>query len=805
MLFIFNKNDQVIEILQDEDFFDDEYKQQINGEWLYTFHIDRVNKNIVKDNKIGFFDEDGKFQLFIIDDTEEVFNYGKKYDLLVSCLHDFYDLRFSVIEDKRVVNGSARLALEKCLEGTSYFVGSIAELGNANINFYYTNSLAGINEIIKTYGGEVYFRIELNENKTAIARKYVDIKYNLGEDTGLRFTFDLNLEEVKKKEHGDIFTVLYGRGSSLESGDGYSRKIDFADIEWRTPTNPINKPRGQKYIENVEAIRKYGRKEGIFEDGNIKTAEELIKATYEKLQEYNNHKVTYTVTVEDLSNILGCEHLKVKLGDTIIILDEEYNILINARIIEQRYSISKDNRNKQLTLGNFIKGLSDSENSNISDRLDKIESKPNNVGDKNFPDTLPSVPVVTTIAGFAVIEISWTYENKLYYTYEVYGSKVQNFTPNFSNLIFKGQTSSFLHEVKPQETWYYKVRAINTHGKATEFSSQVSGSTTKITDGTEYFESAAIKDALIGSLRLDRAWVGQLKGNKIDAREMSVTDGNGVRTVYISSNGNVELIGTLKSGDGDFYSELSRGGLVLTYKNEEVGWIRSSSFEADRFVNGMSIIKPNKAEYLDISYSTADTLSGSVKFFPFIRFTTKSNGLTGNFVGIQLKHNVRVDNGRIFSIQSSTAYDHDMFSIAGGYLGIFGDNGIKIGYKSGNNHLTVAEVLEVPDSQGCKAGIYNSLNMHGNNIKNVANYYYSTGDIMGAVKGNCTRVSNLNTFFESGWYACGSDCANTPEPWGVVHHFKAFSGDFAQWFHGTTNKLYIRWYVNKVWTNWKVW
>ena len=131
MLFIFNKNDQVIEILQDEDFFDDEYKQQINGEWLYTFHIDRVNKNIVKDNKIGFFDEDGKFQLFIIDDTEEVFNYGKKYDLLVSCLHDFYDLRFSVIEDKRVVNGSARLALEKCLEGTSYFVGSIAELGNA--------------------------------------------------------------------------------------------------------------------------------------------------------------------------------------------------------------------------------------------------------------------------------------------------------------------------------------------------------------------------------------------------------------------------------------------------------------------------------------------------------------------------------------------------------------------------------------------------------------------------------------------------------------------------------------------------
>ena len=161
MLFILNKNDKVIEILQDEDFSDDEYKQQINGEWIYTFHIDKINKNIVKENKVGFFDEDGKFQLFIIDDTEDTVNVyeekldinvkvrviSKKYDVLVSCLHDFYDLRFSVIEDKRVINGSARQALEKCLEGTSYSVGEVSALGNKNINFYFTNSLAGINEI----------------------------------------------------------------------------------------------------------------------------------------------------------------------------------------------------------------------------------------------------------------------------------------------------------------------------------------------------------------------------------------------------------------------------------------------------------------------------------------------------------------------------------------------------------------------------------------------------------------------------------------------------------------------------------
>lgn len=806
MLFILNKNDQVIEILQDEDFSDDEYKQQINGEWIYTFHIDKINKNIVKENKVGFFDEDDKFQLFIIDDTEEVFNYSKKYDVLVSCLHDFYDLRFSVIEDKRVINGSARQALEKCLEGTSYSVGEVSALGNKNINFYFTNSLSGINEIIKTYGGEVYFRLELNENKTAISKKYVDIKYSLGEDTGLRFTFDLNLQEVKKKEHGDIFTVLYGRGSSIESGDGYSRKIDFADIEWSTPNNPVNKPIGQKYIENVEAIKRFGRKEGIFEENNIKDPEELLNATYEKLKECERSKVTYTVSVEDLSNILGYEHLKVKLGDTIIILDEEYDLLIQARIIEQRYSRNSNNSKKIIVLGNFIKGFSDSDsNSQIVDRLDKLESKPNDVTDKNFPNTLPSVPVVTTIAGFAVIELSWTYENKVYYTYEVYGSKIENFTPNFSNLIFKGNVSTFLHEVKPQETWYYRVRAINTHNKATEFSVQVSASTFKIADGTEYFESAAIKDALIGTLRLDRAWFGQLKGNKIDAREMSVTDGNGVRTVYISNNGNVELVGTIKSGNGDYFSVLSRGGLLLTHKNQEVGGIRSSRFTSNEDINGLSIVMSPEGDYLDLGYSDREVLDPGAKYSAMMRFTRALHELTGNFIGIQLKDNTRVDYGKIFSLQSSTGIDHDLFSIEGGHLGVFGDNGIKIGYKSGNDRIPLLEVSEALDAENCKLRLWHTLNMQGFSIKNVNQFYYSTGDIIGSVKGNCTRVSNLNTFFESGWYACGSDCINTPEPWGVVHHFKCFGGDFAQWFHGTSNKLYIRWYVNKAWSAWKVW
>ncbi|MBS6502579.1 MAG: phage tail protein [Clostridium sp.] len=572
MLYVFNKDDEVLEILQEDDFFNDSFKQQINGEWIYSFHVDKKYSNIVKENKIGFFDEENRFQLFIIDDTEEVFNYSKKYDLLVTCLHDFYNLRYNIIEDRRIINGSARQALEKCLEGTSYFVGEVAELGLNNINFYFTSSLAGINEIINAYGGELDFRIELNENKTSIGKKYIDIKYRLGEDTGLRFTFDLNLEEVKKKEYGDIITVLYGRGSSLESGEGHSRKLDFADIEWKVPNNPINKPIGQKYIENIEAIKKYGRKAGIFENGNIKTPEELISATYEKLQECGKPKVSYTASIKDLSNIIENEHLKIRLGDSIIILDEEYNLLIEARIIEQIYSISNPRESKIITLGNFLKGASDiDDSSKINDRLDKIESKPNDIKDSNFPDTLPVTPTLRAKEGFAVIALEWTCDSKPYYLYELYASRIENFNPDLSNLIFKGQANYFIHEVKPEQTWYYRIRVINTHNKVTPFSNQVSGYTFKVADGTEYFESAAIKDALIGELRLDRGWVGEFDATLIRVGTLQSKDGkvsinldNGIFTLT-NDSGQVII-----DGEHNIHKIIKEGTTTINFRGKSI-------------------------------------------------------------------------------------------------------------------------------------------------------------------------------------------------------------------------------------------
>lgn len=163
-----------------------------------------------------------------------------------------------------------------------------------------------------------------------------------------------------------------------------------------------------------------------------------------------------------------------------------------------------------------------------------------NIG--NFPDTLPVAPTVTVdVFGFGSIEINWTFESKIYYTYEVYASKTNNFTPNAMDLIHEGQTSSFLFQAQPGETWYFKVCGKNSYGKRTAFSAQVSATTIKVDNLSNYVSEMAIADALIGTLRLDRGWVGTLKANYFDAKNLSVTDGNGLRTLDIDSYGNVNL------------------------------------------------------------------------------------------------------------------------------------------------------------------------------------------------------------------------------------------------------------------------
>lgn len=527
MLYIFDKDENLLSILNDDEYEDYDLKEKTNDISTFNFSTTK-NTHIAKYNKVGAFNNKDKFLLFVIDDIKELTD-EEGSTLNIECLLDFSILNNNIIEDKRIVNSNLREAAIKALEGTNYNIGIVEEFELRNINFYDVSRLKAINDIINTFKCEIDVRYEIQEDNTI--NKFIDFKHRVGRETGLRFTYDTGLTSIEKdivtENH---FNVLYGRGKALETDSGgYSRKLKFTEING-----------GKSFVEDLDSIRKYGRLEGIYTNSNIDDKQELLKLTKEKLETTKELKYTYKTTIENLNELTGYEHYDYEKGDSIIIADEEADLILEARILE----LNPTEEDIFLTLGNIQTGILDddieSELSNIKDKVDLTENDKPTIDDI-YPDTLPDVPVLESKALYSSVILEWTYSNKDYYTYELFASQVKDFNPTLDNRIFEGKASSYLHEVNPSQTWYYRVRAKNSYGKTTLFSAQVKGITFKISDATEFFEEVAIGHALIRDLDMDKATVGKLKGQFIEAKNLTVTDGNGKQTLYIDSFGRVNL------------------------------------------------------------------------------------------------------------------------------------------------------------------------------------------------------------------------------------------------------------------------
>lgn len=111
-----------------------------------------------------------------------------------------------------------------------------------------------------------------------------------------------------------------------------------------------------------------------------------------------------------------------------------------------------------------------------------VESIDPIVNDNSFPNIVPKIPVnVTASSLFRNVQVMWAYDTATYIAaYEVYASKENGFTPLATHLVWSGKAGAYNHEASTGETWHFRVRAINTHGVASDYSEQVSASTVDI-------------------------------------------------------------------------------------------------------------------------------------------------------------------------------------------------------------------------------------------------------------------------------------------------------------------------------------
>lgn len=323
-------------------YYDAVHTEKLTGENTFTFTVPANHPDsqfVVEGNLVAFKDLDANWQLFEIKRVTDV--HGDSLTRTAFCEHAFYELIDDFIEDIRPYNVSAHFAMTQALSGTRWSVGDVADLGLNSTNFYYENVLSAIQKVASVWHGELRFRVVVTGG--VISARYVDLLARRGAETGKQFAYSKDIKSIEREvDLTTLATALYGRGKGVEVGEGYGRRLDFADVVWSTANGgPVDKPAGQKWVGDPEALARWGRPGGRHRFGTYDDPEEidpskLLQKTWEDLQERKNPRITYRLDVVDLERLTGYEHEKVRLGDTVRVIDRVFSpsLLVSARVIE---------------------------------------------------------------------------------------------------------------------------------------------------------------------------------------------------------------------------------------------------------------------------------------------------------------------------------------------------------------------------------------------------------------------------------------------------------------------------------------
>src|SRR5690625_4228537 len=273
---------------------------------------------------------------------------------------------------------------------------------------------------------------------------------------------------------------------------------------------------------------------GIYENGNIEDPEELLWATWNELQEQKRPFENYELDVLLYAEKAGLDHEKVRLGDTSIALDRRFArpIEVEERIIAYEYDVANPDDTGKVELGQFRELFSDEKRlDKIQAQLDNAQGKANHpeIDDSTFPDIKPETPTNFTADGlFKVIQLKWDFVASSYIAaYELYASQIPNFIPTPETLVWRGKTGGYAFEADTDEQWYFRLRAINTHGTSSDFTNEISAQTIKINAGIDVApytitdqliaQNANIDGAKIGDATITSAKISNLIGDLITA------------------------------------------------------------------------------------------------------------------------------------------------------------------------------------------------------------------------------------------------------------------------------------------------
>lgn len=336
MLYLFDKDENLI--------------HELSSTQLSSIHqIEELNKLMVLEfgvylNRIDWmdgieyvahrdFDNPERIQMYRILTSEPDSN-----SMNYQAIHILFDelKSYGYIRDKRPNRAKASAVLAEVLSGTRWKVGRVDDSDLLSANFYDITRLEALSKILTTWQMDLDFHLTFNGSR--ITGRYINLYKQRGQDTGERFVYGSNaLEVVKELDKSEVYTRIIPRGKGEEKldengkpTDGHGRRIKIDDVIWsKAKGDPIDKPKGQEFIESVEMTKKFGFSDGeprtkvqIFED--IEKPEDLIKAGYDFLVRASRPLVQFKTKVYKKS--------RTNVGDIVRVIRKDLDIYYRTRI-----------------------------------------------------------------------------------------------------------------------------------------------------------------------------------------------------------------------------------------------------------------------------------------------------------------------------------------------------------------------------------------------------------------------------------------------------------------------------------------
>ena len=714
-------------------------------------------------------DDDGRWKYIDFENVIAAEENGKKklyriynvvrslYSVTAYARPIFFDLIDKVLLDVRPTNKLGQEALNIILADTP-FTGH-SNLTTLSTAYYIRKNIVEAllgddeNSFINRWGGEFYcenFDVYINDM--------------IGSDNGVRVEFGYNLNEIEEDINIENVTTRI-----IPTG------FDGIMLEGNTPW--VDSPLINKYTKPKMRVINFSDvkvKENADDEEGFNTIEEarveLIRRCNKLYEEgIDKPTVNYKIDMINLANTTAYEDFKmlvnVNKGDTVTCYIPHLDIDVKARVIDYEIDLLTGEY-ISLELGNAV--------DNFFNKQADIQATVNKITNSNG----------TVKAG------------------EIQGviNAIQTQFKALRDIAQPQDVRAILFEDRVEDSPTFGCMCLGTMGF--EIASSFKPGTQEWDFRTFGTGQGFIADCIIAGILMSKngiSWLNMEDGTFEFANGALSFDGI-----------NLNMIGKIINVLNGCGVELDRGGISFTTNEEVVGGIKSSRFGDDTTVNGFNIVNTRDGDYVDISVTDSDKFGDDTKFSPVFRISKIAHELLGNFKGIQLLDNTRIKNGKILYFESGDKDSpHQFYNSTSSNLCIFGDNGILLGYKNGEERVNAIRISKVPNEYGSQIFLEKQLSLLGNEMTSVADIftgittgrYYHEG-WCGSVESTAKRISNLNVFYDSGWYAYGSGSNGAPSNYGVVLHLKWNENDFIQIAFDFANTMYQRAWVNGSWTNW---